>query len=184
MWKFIRRLFILLVLFSIIFLVYRYVNPIGASIFIEKIKIIPTQISELMWSNIDEETNITGTTLAITWDVDVLIEDAVDDLDSTDDENLTWLEELNLEIEQILWTADDWTWDNIEVTWDVKNTEVTWDLKNIVELTWTNSKEINLEDEEDIAETWTNIDNLDTTPVWLTDADYQQMEDVFGNLVE
>jgi hypothetical protein len=59
-------LFVLLVLFTIAFLVYRYVNPVGASIFVEKVKAIPDRVSDLFGGESEEEINISGTTLTIT----------------------------------------------------------------------------------------------------------------------
>lgn len=202
MWRFIRRLFVLLILFTISFLVYRYINPVGASILVEKVKAIPDKISEFVWSDKQEEINIIGTTLTITWDVDVLIENVEDninvnawintDVDETDDD-LTWLEELNLEIEKILWTNDSWTWELLEEEFTENEEILTWNLltgyiEETNELTWANGKEVNLDEETEeltwVVVTWSNIDDVDSTPAWLTDADYQQMEDIFGNLVE
>ena len=202
MWRFIRRLFVLLILFTISFLVYRYINPVGASMLVEKVKAIPDKISEFIWSDKQEEINIIGTTLTITWDVDVLIENVEDninvnawintDVDETDDD-LTWLEELNLEIEKILWTNDSWTWELLEEEFTENEEILTWNLltgyiEETNELTWANGKEVNLDEETEeltwVVVTWSNIDDVDSTPAWLTDADYQQMEDIFGNLVE
>ncbi len=206
MWRFIRRLFVLLILFTLAFLVYRYINPVWASMFVEKVKAIPDSISEFIWSDTQEEINIIGTTLTITWDVDVLIEETDtdtgfvenNDVDNTGDEDLSWLEELNLEIEKILWTDESWTWEILEdeftedefiedeqiLTWNL----LTGDIEANNELTWANGKDINLEEESEVSTwtvvTWVNIDDIDTTPAWLTDTDYQQMEDVFWNLVE
>jgi hypothetical protein len=35
-------------LFTIAFLVYRYINPVGAGIFVEKVKTIPDKVSDFM----------------------------------------------------------------------------------------------------------------------------------------
>jgi len=253
MWRFIRRLFILLVLFTIAFLIYRYINPDWASRLVDKIKSIPDRFvssdTEWTWENL----NVTDTTLFITWDVDVSVETWEDDM--------TWLQELNQEIEQILGNSDD---KNTIITWDIDLTNcltyfdgcnncavVSWevvgctkmfcekyeepkcleyiedqedqqdevDLEKCVsyfdgcntcvvvsgEISWctrmycekyeeakcleyvwdsedeeTNTEENsnNVEDQE------TNSWEWEAEQQWLSDIDYQQIEDVFGNLVE
>lgn len=256
MWKFIRRLFIILVILTIAFLVYRYINPYGASKLVDKIKAIPDSISG--WISQDTELNITGTTLMISGDIDVSIETGnMQD----DEEDISWLEELNSEIDEILWTDDEkMTWDivdasmkeedeNLDFLWEetVENCIWEWGVAN-----WTVSPEYQTfcceeltsfdysnygKSDEDLMvwgwvlcvdpskwkpvciNTWTEqewwyyddwellkIDNNCYVENWeesiqeeeevthvppvpeqwweLTDADYQQIEDVFGNLVE
>jgi hypothetical protein len=160
-----------------------------------------------MWFETEDDINIVGTTLTITWGVDVLVEEQVfntwiDIEINTWDEDLTWLEELNLEIEKILWTDDesdviDWsiTWNVLEEEFNedeeiVEEEVLTWSIQNIEELTWANGKDIDLhidpESEEltwDIA-VWNDTEIVDPEFTWLTDTDYDQIENVFWNLVE
>jgi len=97
-----------LVLFTVAFLIYRYINPDGASRFVDKIKSIPDRFSSSESNLTWEDLNITWTTLSITWDIDVS--------NQTWENDNTWLEELNQEIEQILWFSDD---KNISKTWEI-----------------------------------------------------------------
>jgi len=173
MWKFIRRLFILLVLLIIAFLVYRYVNPDGASRLVDRIKLMPDTISSYFGPNQDDDIKIDSTTTEISWDINLL----EDDEELTDD---TWLEELNKEIESILWMDDE---DEIEI-------------KDTVEA----SGSIVVETVPVVEEPESNVQPVvDTTPVvtptvnpvtptqandGLSDYDYDQIDNVFGNLVE
>jgi len=181
MLRFIRRLFVLLILFIIVFLVYRYINPIWASMFVEKMKSIPDQISDFIDWNSD--VSIVWTTVTITWDVDVL-KDEIDVWNNTwdkyiDDSDLTWLEELNEEINSIL-NKEDWTWEYIiQIEDDILTGSV---------ISWNNEDTTAVITWDDVWGSWYdviytgNVVNPDN--VELTDTDYKQMEDVFGNLVE
>ena len=194
MWKFIRRLFVLLVLFTIIFLVYRYVNPVWASKFVEKVK----WVVELVWFG---DVEISGTTLSITWDV----ENFVDESWSVDilswDGDLSWLQELNNEIDSILWQVDEDTWfimsgDNLELIWNSQEDMVldTWMINTWVINTWVvNTWEIvGTWDMETgswgLIDTWTadtgNVNTWIVQSEWLDNDDYQEIKDVFWNLVE
>jgi|GEM_PF-2051266 regulatory protein YycI of two-component signal transduction system YycFG len=44
MLKFLRRVFIVLILLLVVFVVYRFINPDGANRLVDKIKSIPTSI--------------------------------------------------------------------------------------------------------------------------------------------
>jgi len=194
MWKFIRRLFVLLVLFTIIFLVYRYVNPVWASKFVEKVK----WVVELVWFG---DMEISGTTLSITWDVENFVDEswAVDILSWDDD--LSWLQELNNEIDSILWQVDEDTWfimsgDNLELTWDSQEDIVldTWTVDTGNVNTWVvNTWEVlgtwDIETGSwGLIDTWTadtgNVNTWIVQPEWLDNDDYQEIKDVFWNLVE
>ena len=152
MWRFIRRVFVLLVLFAIIFVIYRYINPVGASNFVEKLKSVPQYVSNMFdwWS----ELIIVDETISMTWDMKLEAEtwnninknledeksekvEENDDKDSMEDN--TRLEELNKEIEGILWKSETSTWggewnlniieesleDDIAFIWDTCTSE--WD---------------------------------------------------------
>lgn len=149
MWRFIRRVFVLLVLFSIIFVIYRYINPVWASNFVEKIKSVPQYISNMFdgWN----ELIIVDETVSMTWDMNIaesydLIkedesqkneEEVVDEVKEEWEDDDTRLEELNKEIEWILWKSEVTTWGDIiknnekavddNCIWEGKLTEVLWD---------------------------------------------------------
>ena len=176
MLKFIRRLFILLVLFLVVFVIYRYINPDGASKLVEKIKAIPWYF----WLLKDDNIKIEWETIISSGDVIP----AQNSGENTDDD-LSWLEDLNKEIETIL--GEDKTWvvvdqsllenENIENvqptnTWVVLSTWV-----NVVS-TWSNN----------VVATGSTTTTTTTTTTkktdQLSDSDYKQIRDVFGNFVE
>lgn len=206
MWRFIRRLFILLVVFTIAFLVYRYINPDWASILVDKIKSISDRFvgsdTKLTW----ESLNITGTTLFITWDMDVS--------NQTWENDNTWLEELNQEIEQIIWSSGDKnilkSW-NIDLTncisyfdgcntCDVEDGEIiacteiyceNYEEPKCLEYIWDNQEQGNLSWEEDSEEVSDNTENQEvdswsenTEQEWLSEDDYNQTKNVFAPIVE
>ncbi len=189
MWKFIRRLFMILILLAIVFFVYRYINPDGASRLVDKIKAMPDRVSEFIWSEQSDEFNITGTTLVISGDIDILVEtgDVETDIDDGKDSDMSWLEELNYEIDKILWKDDEiTTWDVIEedINFDWDEEDVETEAVDVDDTqTWDQQDEptvIPNPSENDSTENDTSSDSNE----WLTDADYQEIEDIFGNLVE
>ncbi len=176
MGTFIRRIIILLILFSMVFLVYRYINPIGASKFVDKIKSISTSLW-ISWST-DDEYNINQ-------DDDIVLETwDQEKLQTWNDENFSWLEELNKEIENILWK----TWDtttNGQQTWEVKEDNIdelamgTGDATVVDPIsTWEQ-----VQPQTTTTTTKTNIKWGDCGP-WFTQKDCDDMKNVFGNLVE
>jgi hypothetical protein len=150
----------------------------------------------------EEEINISGTTLTITWDVDGLVFNTWVDVEIDNwEEDLTWLEELNLEIEKILGTDEGSEMITWFITWEVLEEEfleedsLTWIVEEWEGFTWVNGKEVELDIEDGIEEvtwdivtwnivTWVDIEVVQPQPVWLTDLDDQQVRDVFWNLVE
>lgn len=114
MLKFLRRVFVLLVLFTIIFVIFRIAKPTATSNFVEKVKAIPQTISSRFHKdgkkNNESELTIKSNTTKISGDIV-----------STGWQNETWdsiedlarLEELNQEIETILnestWDTNSWT---------------------------------------------------------------------------
>jgi len=193
MWKFIRRLFVLLILFTIIFLVYRYVNPVWASKFVEKVK----WVAEMVWFG---DVEISGTTLSITWDVEEIVDEswAVEVLSWDDD--LSWLQELNNEIDSILWQVEEDTWsimsgDNLWLTWDLQEWILnTWDINTGDIDTWSVTTWEVIGTWEITTDTWSlvdtgdvdtgDIDTWDNQLEWLDDDDYEDIKDIFWNLVE
>lgn len=179
MWRFIRRLFILLVLFTVAFLVYRYVNSDGASRLVDKIKSVPDTISSYFGSDQDDDIKIDSTTVQISWDVN-LLEDEQDIEDEQNMEDDTWLEELNKEIENILGKNDSEDLSDEKIDVQTTGTIVVEEPKPVI-----------------VPETVKPVvnDKIVTTPIVnsskpvssddeLSDYDYDQIDNVFGNLVE
>ncbi len=191
MWTFIRRLFVLLVLFTIVFLIYRYINPEGANLFVEKVKSVSDifQNNELDTDDID----ITGTTVGISGDINI-VDDNINIWDNLSweviEEDMSWLEELNAEIDEILW-KNNWTWDNLEdsavdedVIWSWNNDEIenmSGDLDEMLEVV----EQEQAKEEDAKNEVKEELKKVPTKPAdSLSDLDYEQIENVFGNLVE
>lgn len=182
MLKFIRRLIILLVLFFVIFVIYRSINPDGASRFVDKVKTIPDNISSMLGLDKEDNIKINGETISISGDVDIIDNNENDLVD-----DMSWLESLNKEIEDILWQDKTWvvidesfledsssekkedtnTW-VIFVSWSITNT---WVLTTIV--TWNTIT----------TSTTITTTNAKKPTNKLSDSDYQQIKDIFGNLV-
>lgn len=182
MLKFIRRLFILLVLFLVVFVVYRYINPDGASRLVDNIKSIPDSISSMFGSDKQDNIKVDGETISVSGDVNLL-----QDSDQDIDDDLSWLESLNQEIEGILWKDKTWVVidesfledSSVEKTEEVNTWVIvaTWNTIN----TWVSTTVV----------TWNTVKTGTTTTNTtikktnkLNDSDYQQIKDVFGNLVE
>jgi len=204
MLKFLRRLFIVLILLLVVFVVYRYINPDGASRLVDKIKSIPASIGIGVKDKIEIESETTS-----------LSGDIKDDIDTkqTQEEDLWRLESLNKEIEDILWKdksevfvdediltdvhieiedlpvveideslepiSNTWV-DNID-TWDSFDTwtdftiwkqEDTWEQKNV----WNLETKIEDNKKPQAVQTTTKKTNS------LSNFDYQQILNVFGNL--
>lgn len=183
MWRFIRRVFMLLVLFTIVFLVYRYINPVSANNFVEKIKAIPNNIVNMFSSQ--NELIITDTTVGITWDFDSWSDLwlNIDDQKIEEKEDVSWLEELNKEIESILWKNQN-TIEDEELVENELNEEDNIEIEDI--FSWDND---NLLDDKSNKDNWEVVeDNQSNQEIkiedWLSANDYKQIEDVFWNLVE
>lgn len=109
MGRFIRRVFVLLILFTIIFLVYRYINPEWASVFVDKVQSVKNSLFQKDNKKDLEDKN----NLVITWETTFITWDNINNDQELDfqtwEEDLTWLEELNQEIEWIIssWQSKD-----------------------------------------------------------------------------
>lgn len=185
MLKFLRRLFIVLILILVAFVVYRFINPDGASRLIDKIKSIPASV----WIGWKDKIKIEWETTSITGDVQK------DSYEGTQEDDFGRLESLNKEIEEILWE------DKSEVRVD----------ENILKDVHTEDEDLPVvktdkEPEVSVESTWTDIstwvegnpwntasnteDVKETKPVStqtkktnkLSNFDYQQILNVFGNL--
>lgn len=126
MLKFLRRVFVILVLFAIIFVIFRIAKPTATSNFVEKVKNIPQTVS---WrfhrdSKKDKDTDIVikSTTTNITWDVKKWNNwdnnNEVKSWDSIDD--FLRLQELDAEIKE-----QKENWENVE-TWATETSENNW----------------------------------------------------------
>lgn len=185
MWRFIRRVFVLLILFTIIFLVYRYINPAWANNFLNKIKSVTNYFSSSTWDIV-----VVWDTTNITWDVNLEVLNEEWDLEwVVEDKELKeewdgWLEELNKEIEEILGESEEESWGE---NWEL-GTE-NWEIEENIEEVQ-KEEEIESKDavEPNASETEEQIEDKVEEPKeekkWLSDLDYQQIKDVFGNLVE
>ena len=96
MLKFLRRVFIVLILLLVVFVVYRFINPDGANRLVDKIKSIPTSIGIVSKNKI----KLKWETTSITGDVQKEL------VDENEEYDFGRLESLNKEIEEILWKKD------------------------------------------------------------------------------
>lgn len=178
MWKFIRRLFILLVLFTIAFLVYRYISPDGASRLVDKIKSTPDTISSFFGLDQEDKIKVDSITTNISWDINLL-----EDEEKVDDNS--WLEELNKEIESILWknNQDDLLDEDLSLQFTgivVEEIEpVVQPKPEPVVVPEVTSKPV--VDKKPVS---TKPVNSNSTKDKLTDYDYDQVDNVVGNLVK
>lgn len=135
MFRFLRRVFILLVLFIIIFLVFRFVKPEATNRFVDRIKSVPTTISGRFHREKKSNIKINWDTTYSSWNFEINGGDSTDNdnydyntnnenydintdssnyLDTNISEQWTYdserLEELNREIEAILasWNSEEW----------------------------------------------------------------------------
>ena len=169
MFRFLRRVFILLVLFVIIFLIFRFIKPEATSRFVDRIKTIPTTIS----SRFHREKK---SKIVINWDTtfssgnfeikdnysiyndnyDYIIDDETYVIDSDNSSNadtntaeqwnnsdLEWLEELNREIEAILasWKNEETNNENIEQEWLIGDKENKITIIDVEREEWDNTTE-------------------------------------------
>ncbi len=189
MLKFLRRVFIVLILLLVVFVVYRFINPDGANRLVDKIKSIPTSIGIVSKNKI----KLKWETTSITGDVQKEL------VDENEEYDFGRLESLNKEIEEILWKKDkselhvdedvlididtktgdlvvvdvDENLEPIAYTWVdiISEDETSWGQGN----TW---KVLNVDEKKEIIPSKTTTKK----PRSLSDLDYQQIVNVFGNL--
>jgi len=189
MLKFLRRVFIVLILLLVVFVVYRFINPDGANRLVDKIKSIPTSIGIVSKNKI----KLKWETTSITGDVQKEL------VDENEEYDFGRLESLNKEIEEILWKKDkselhvnedvlididtktgdlvvvdvDENLEPIAYTWVdiISEDETSWGQGN----TW---KVLNVDEKKEIIPSKTTTKK----PRSLSDFDYQQIVNVFGNL--
>jgi len=202
MWRFIRRLFVLLVLFTIIFLIYSYISPVGASNFVKKIKAVPQYISNMFDSG--NELIIVDETVSMTWDMKIESNNDLKQNEEIEKEDLveddTRLEELNKEIEQILLNSEILTWDDNLDAEDLETEELEDEVIDAEEVaesnTWENivaEKEVEIVEDENNQEeeTQEELQNAQDTEKTETEEksglsvlDYEQIRTIFGNLID
>lgn len=189
MLKFLRRVFIVLILLLVVFVVYRFINPDGANRLVDKIKSIPTSIGIVSKNKI----KLKWETTSITGDVQKEL------VDENEEYDFGRLESLNKEIEEILWKKDkselhvdedvlididtktgdlvvvdvDENLEPIAYTWVdiISEDETIWGQENA----W---KVLNVDEKKEIIPSKTTTKK----PRSLSDFDYQQIVNVFGNL--
>jgi len=178
-----------LILLLVVFVVYRFINPDGANRLVDKIKSIPTSIGIVSKNKI----KLKWETTSITGDVQKEL------VDENEEYDFGRLESLNKEIEEILWKKDkselhvnedvlididtktgdlvvvdvDENLEPIAYTWVdiISEDETSWGQGN----TW---KVLNVDEKKEIIPSKTTTKK----PRSLSDFDYQQIVNVFGNL--
>jgi len=200
--KFIRRVFILLVLFCIAFLIFRIAKPDLASNFVAKVKSIPQTISSRFHR--DQKIVIDSETTSITWDI--LWDDAElkwEDNEVKNEEDQTWnsqktwdsyadllrLQELNAEIEAIMNSGKNTEVDNEntasqnEDTWNSgigdTNTENDITVTEIKQDTQQSTSETTTNNNSQSTNT-TNSNNKNTNKWWLSQWDYDEASQIMN----
>lgn len=192
MLKFIRRLFILLVLFTVIFIIYRYINPDSASLLVDKIKTIPDTISSIFWWDKEDNIKIESEIIQISGDIDSL-----DNSGQNTAEDLDWLKSLNAEIELILWedksgvVVNETMLENTGIVEEIINTGIVIDNIWVIVDTWIAvTPEINIVEVNNI-NTWTTVIPKPKNNIkWgdcgqgLTQKECDEIKNTFGNIIK
>ncbi|HPK28171.1 MAG TPA: hypothetical protein PKX34_03080 [Candidatus Absconditabacterales bacterium] len=189
MLKFLRRVFIVLILLLVVFVVYRFINPDGANRLVDKIKSIPTSIGIVSKNKI----KLKGETTSITGDVQKEL------VDENEEYDFGRLESLNKEIEEILGKKDKSelhvdedvlididtkTGDLVVVDVDENLEPIAYTGVDIISEDETSGgqgntgKVLNVDEKKEIIPSKTTTKK----PRSLSDLDYQQIVNVFGNL--
>lgn len=175
MFRFLRRVFILLVLFVIIFLIFRFVKPEATSRFVDKVKWIPTTISSrfhrekkseivINWNTTSTSSNfeVNGDDEYYEWSYNPEIDENKNENDNeTDNKNdkdindSSRLEELNRELDKIIASGDN------QSQWYDTDSDVNWDLEEIISWVLGNN-----ESNTDV--TWNSL------PTWFNVVDVEQ----------
>jgi len=175
MFRFLRRVFILLVLFVIIFLVFRFVKPEATNRFVDKVKWIPTTISSrfhrekkseivINWNTTSTSSNfeVNGDDEYYEWSYNPEIDENKNENDNeTDNKNdkdindSSRLEELNRELDKIIASGDN------QSQWYDTDSDVNWDLEEIISWVLGNN-----ESNTDV--TWNSL------PTWFNVVDVEQ----------
>lgn len=157
MFRFLRRVFILLVLFLIIFFIFRFIKPEATSRFVDKVKAIPTSISSRFHREKKSTILINWDTTYSSWNFEIDENYNVDtDISANSNEANEWvndsdllrLEELNKEINAIL------------ESWNNENSNEEVEENNIVENIIEPEPDIIVEPEPDIVNNSESSSNL------------------------
>lgn len=164
MFRFLRRVFIILILLIIVFFVFRLVKPEATSRFVDRVKSIPTTVSSrfhrekksdiiINWNTTSTSSNFEienkdNNENDLSIDAPVLYNDEEYNITNSqtniENKDTSRLDELNREIDRILAS-----WNN-QVEWEQNNSENSWDLW------WLISELVNDNEIEIIEITWTN----------------------------
>ena len=170
MFRFLRRVFIILILFVIIFFIFRLVKPEATSRFVDKVRAIPTGISNRFHREKKSKIIINGDTTSASSNFDIVNTDdnendssidapvlynneeydITDSQTNTENKDTSRLDEFNREIDKILASG------NNQAEWEQNDSENNWDLWEFI------SELINDNEIEIIELTWTIQDTQDT----------------------
>jgi len=138
MLKFLRRVFVILVLLFVIFVICRIVNPVGTANFVNKVRNIPQTISDFFHREKKEKNVLVEwISTVLSWDVknwddEIITQDEKntvsvieDNKDNNWEENVwwdsindfVWLENLNKDTENLLSVDNKTTWTSEKTTW-------------------------------------------------------------------
>ena len=160
MFRFLRRVFILLVLFFIVFFIFRFIKPEATSRFVDKVKAIPTTISSRFHREkkssivINWDTTYSSGNFEIDENYNVDIDTSINSNELNEsnewvnDSDLLRLEELNEEINAIL------------ASWSNENSKEELDENNTVEIIVEPEPDIIVEPEPDIIKNSGSSSNL------------------------
>ena len=160
MFRFLRRVFILLVLFLIVFFIFRFIKPEATSRFVDKVKAIPTTISSRFHREkkssivINWDTTYSSGNFEIDENYNVDIDTSINSNELNEsnewvnDSDLLRLEELNEEINAIL------------ASWSNENSKEELDENNTVEIIVEPEPDIIVEPEPDIIKNSGSSSNL------------------------
>lgn len=148
MLRFLRRVFIILILLIIVFFIFRFIKPEATSRFVDKVKNIPTTISSRFHREKKSEIIINGNTTSTSsnfeinennddeYDNEINIPVVVDEdnneiddktVENEDNEEIknSWLEELNKELDKIMASGNNIENTEINGTWNSNNVQIT-----------------------------------------------------------
>lgn len=178
MLRFLRRVFIILILLIIVFFIFRFIKPEATSRFVDKVKNIPTTISSRFLREKKSEIIINGNTTSTSsnfeinennddeYDNEINIPVVVDEdnneidnetVENEDNEEIknSWLEELNKELDKIMASGNNIENTEINGTWNSNNVQIT-------ENTWNTLPSWFVVIDVEQPYTWTNQNNTQT----------------------
>ena len=178
MLRFLRRVFIILILLIIVFFIFRFIKPEATSRFVDKVKWIPTTISSRFHREKKSEIVINGNTtstssnfeinedngdnyeydneiyIPVVIDEDINTTNEIEDEDNGEMKDMSRLDELNQELDKILKS-----WNNII---ENNNESQSWNNIQITETTWATLPSGFVVVDVEQPYTWTNQTNTQT----------------------